>query len=129
MRRIRKAGSGRKVSGQTAVVELTLENWESTARGCDLVLVTFWTDWCIRCTDFQPLFDRASRRHTDVVFGMVNIEDEKKLAAELGVFDVPTLMVLIDNTICYEQQDVLSEPELEELICQAREGKLGATAL
>jgi thioredoxin 1 len=92
-----------------------------------LVLVTFWTDWCIACTRFRPVFDRASRRHSDLVFGMVNIEDEKDLATRLGIFDVPALMVLSDTAVRYAWPDILAEPDLEELICQAREGKLGAT--
>jgi thioredoxin len=121
------ARSRQKIGAQPTVVSMTLQNWEFVVRRRGLALVTFWTDWCIACTKFESAFDRAARRHTDVLFGTVNIEDEKELAAKLEVFNVPTLIVLKDGAICHKHPDTIGELELEELICQAREGKAGAT--
>jgi thiol-disulfide isomerase/thioredoxin len=124
MRRIWRPGSPRRMS---TTVELTSENWGSVVRDGGLALVLFRTDWCVACARFRPVFDRVSRRHADVVFGTVNIEDERDLAARFEIIDVPTLMVLSDNAVHYALLSVLAEPDLEDLVCQEREAKLGAT--
>jgi len=130
MGRLRRADPSSKTGGEAvANVELTSENWENVVAGGGLVLVSFRADWCSRCTVFGPVFERASGRHTDIVFGKVNIEDEKDLAARFGVCDVPTLMVVSDGTVCYSKSGALLEQDLEELICSAREGRLDAAML
>jgi thiol-disulfide isomerase/thioredoxin len=127
MRRIWRAGSSRKTSSEAvATVELTSENWESVVGSGGLVLVTFWMDWSVPCASFGPVFDRASGRHTDIVFGKVNMEDETELAARFDVFDAPTLMVINDSIVRFSRPGALPEQNLEELICRARESKLGA---
>ena len=115
-------------SGETvAAVELTSGNWESVVGSASLGLVTFWADWSQRCDRFGPVFDRASGRHSDIVFGTVDIERQKALAARFEISDVPTVMAISNSTVRYSRSGDLTEEHLEELICQARKGRLRAT--
>jgi thioredoxin len=104
-----------------ATVELTSENFESAVAGGGLVLVDFWAAWCGPCRMFAPVFERASERHPDAVFGKVDTEAQPGLAAGFGIRSIPTLMIIRDKVVLYAQPGALPEQPLEELITKARE--------
>jgi thioredoxin len=104
-----------------ATVELTGENFESVVGSADMVLVDFWAAWCGPCRMFGPIFESASERYPDAVFGKVDTDAETDLAQAFGISSIPTLMVIRDNVVLYAQPGALPEPALEELITKARE--------
>jgi thioredoxin 1 len=70
---------------------------------------------------FGPIFEKASERYPDAVFGKVDTDAETDLAQAFGISSIPTLMVIRDNVVLYAQPGALPEPALEELITKARE--------
>jgi len=102
-----------------ATVELTAENFESTVNAGGLVLIDFWANWCPPCRMFGPVFEKASERHADAVFGKVDTEAQQELAAAFKISSIPTLMILRDNVMLYAQPGALPEAALEELITKA----------
>ena len=104
-----------------ATVELTGQNFESVVGGADMVLVDFWASWCGPCRMFAPVFDRASEKYADAVFGKVDTDAETELAQQFNISSIPTLMVIRDNIVLYAQPGALPEQALEELITKARE--------
>ena len=104
-----------------ATVELTADNFNSTVSGDDLVLVDFWADWCPPCKMFGPVFEKASERHPDAVFGKVDTEAQPELAATFSISSIPTLMIIRDGIVLYAQPGALPEAALEQLITKAGE--------
>ncbi len=102
-----------------STVELTSENFASVVTGADLALVDFWAEWCGPCRMFGPIFDRASERYAEAVFGKVDTDAQTELAASFGISSIPTLMVIRDNVVLYSQAGALPEAALEELITKA----------
>jgi thioredoxin 1 len=104
-----------------ATVELTAENFESTVSGGGLVLVDFWAEWCPPCRMFGPVFEKASEKHADAVFGKVDTEAQQELAGTFRISSIPTLMIIRDGVVLYAQAGALPEAALEELITKAQE--------
>jgi thioredoxin 1 len=70
---------------------------------------------------FGPVFERASERHADAVFGKVDTEAQQDLAGAHGIASIPTLMVIRDGVLLYAEPGALPEMALEQLIAKARE--------
>ena len=104
-----------------ATVELTAENFNSTVSGEGLVLVDFWAEWCGPCRMFGPIFEQASERHADAVFGKVDTEAQPEVAATFKIASIPTLMIIRDNVVLFQQPGALPEAALEQLITKAKE--------
>ena len=102
-----------------ATVELTAENFDSTVTGSGLVLVDFWAEWCPPCRMFGPIFEKASEKHADAVFGKVDTEAQPEIATTFNITSIPTLMIIRDNIVLFAQPGALPEKALEELITKA----------
>jgi thioredoxin 1 len=102
-----------------ATKELTTANFDSsTAEG--IVFVDFWADWCGPCHKFSPIFESASNKHQDILFGKVDVDAQPAIAQQFQVMAMPTLMVIRDGVILFQQPGALPGSALESLIEQAR---------
>jgi thioredoxin 1 len=103
-----------------ATVTLTAENFAEKASD-GIVLVDFWAAWCGPCKAFAPVFERASGKHDDILFGKVDTEAEQELAMEFDIRSIPTIMAIRDGIVVFAQPGALPESALESLIGKVRE--------
>ncbi len=103
-----------------ATTELTKENFTDLVGGAGLALVDFWASWCGPCRSFGPIFEEASERHPDAVFGTVDTEAQRELAAAFRVMSIPTLVIMREGLLLYAKPGALPQQALEDLISRAR---------
>ena len=104
-----------------ATVTLGRDNFTDTVAGEGIVLVDFWAEWCGPCKRFGPVFEQASEKHPDVVFGKVDTEAERELAGAARISSIPTLMAFRDGVLVFSQPGALPAAALEQVIQAVRD--------
>ena len=104
-----------------ALMDLTDKNFKETYENNDIVIIDFWASWCGPCKAFAPIFEAAAEKHSDVVFGKVNTEEQQALAAHFSVRSIPTIMVIREQIEVFYQPGMLNEESLDELVTKVKE--------
>lgn len=103
-----------------ATIELTAANFTDHVESDDILLVDFWASWCGPCRQFAPIYEAASEKHPDIVFGSVNTEEQQELSAGFRVTSIPTLMVFREQILVFAQPGALPPAHLDQLITAVR---------
>lgn len=104
-----------------ATVTLHNDNFETTIAENAIVLVDFWATWCGPCRQFGPVYEEASNKHTDIIFGKVDTDAEQNLARAAQISSIPTIMAFRDGIAVFRQSGALPGAALDDLIQQIRD--------
>lgn len=101
--------------------QITKETFNDTINHNDIVLVDWWAEWCGPCRSFAPVFEEASGKHPDIVFGKIDTEAQPELSAMARITSIPTIMAFREGVLIFSQAGALPSASLEELIGKVRE--------
>ena len=101
-----------------ATVELNEKNFEDTLKKGGTLFIDFWAGWCGPCRAFAPTYEAAAGKHPDLIFGKVDTEAERGLAAAFEIRSIPTLAIFRDGILLGLNSGALPPAALEELIAK-----------
>lgn len=101
-----------------ATTEITSENIDQTITNGGIVILDFWAGWCAPCMQFGPIFEAASQKHPDIVFGKVDTEEQPDIAMQAQIQAIPTLMAFRDGVPVFRESGALPAAALDQLIEQ-----------
>jgi thioredoxin 1 len=111
---------GEEVTGEKPV-EITDESFDQVLKDSPAIVVDFWAPWCMPCLALSPVIERLAKKYAGkVVFGKLNIDENRKIAARFGITAIPTLLFFkkgkqIDRVIGTVAQAVL-EQKIKKLL-------------
>lgn len=83
-----------------SVLHINHESFEKIiAQNGKTVLVDFWATWCGPCRMIAPVLEEVAKERPDVTVCKVDVDEERELALEYGVSNIPTLLVFRDGKV------------------------------
>jgi len=104
-----------------ATLELNAQNFDDTIANNEIVFIDFWADWCGPCKAFAPTYEKASDANDDIVFGKVDTQHQRQLAAHFQIRSIPTLLVFRDQIPVFMQPGALPANVFDDLIQKVRD--------
>jgi thioredoxin 1 len=100
----------------TYITELNEQNYKSfTETG--LVLVDIWAPWCRPCVTIAPLVDQISSDYQGrLSVGKLDADGARDLISELGIRNIPTLLLYKDGEIVERNTGMITKEKIEGLI-------------
>lgn len=83
----------------------------------DLTLVDIWAPWCNPCVLISPIVDEISSEYLGKLsVGKLNADENIETVTELGVRNIPTLLLYKDGEIVDKLVGSISKQKLVDMI-------------
>ena len=107
------------------IYTLTVENFDQLAvRSPEPVMVGFTAPWCPDCRRLTAALQALAVRYRGTVrFGLVNVEQQPKLACLLGAGGLPSTLLLQDGRVYTHAGGALPLSHYEKLLDRMLAGK------
>merc|ERR1712170_324815 len=67
----------------------TVEELDQYLKDNEKVVVDFYADWCGPCRTAAPVFEELSKKHPNVCFLKVNVDNAEALSTKYNVSSIP----------------------------------------
>jgi thioredoxin 1 len=94
-------------------IELTDSNFDENVKKYSLIVIDNWAPWCPPCRMLAPVIESLAKKYANkIVFGKLNVDENKKVALKYGIMSIPTLLVfkngkLVDRIVGAMPESVL----------------------
>lgn len=100
----------------TNAIELTPSTYEDFIKN-EYVLVDVWAPWCGPCRQISPIVDQISLEFMEQLqVGKLNADENRDILVELGVRNIPTLILFKNGEIIERSTGMTTKEKLAELI-------------
>jgi len=115
------AGERQEKPALSKPVEVTDATFKETIQNHPLVVVDCWAPWCGPCRMVAPVIEEMARDYAGrILFGKLNVDDNREVAAQYQIMGIPTLLVfkngnLVDRIVGAMPRQTL-EPKIERYL-------------
>lgn len=84
------------------------------------VIVDFWAPWCGPCQRIAPIIEELATEYKDKVkVAKINVDESRKVATDLGVMSIPTLMLFKGGKVIDKVIGLVPKDRLKEIVNKA----------
>lgn len=102
------------------IVTMTEENFQELILEVSkqkLLVVDFWADWCEPCKNLMPILEKLAGEYAqDMILVKVNCDEQQAIAAQFGVRNLPTVILVKDSQPIDGFAGVQPESEVRALL-------------
>ena len=101
-------------------MEITQELLKEKISNGEKIVVDFWAPWCGPCRMMKPIFEKvageANNDGSDIMMYTLNVEENRELAASLGIRAIPTIKAFNGGEESYSKSGVLMEAQIKDVV-------------
>ncbi len=84
----------------SGVLDVTDQTFNKVVNSSPVVLIDCWAPWCGPCRIISPVVDELAFEYSGrVVFGKLNVDENKNTPTELGIMSIPTLLLYANGKL------------------------------
>jgi thioredoxin 1 len=81
-------------------IELTDATFKEAVQSSPLVVVDCWAPWCGPCRMVAPVIEEMAKDYAGrILFGKLNVDENRKVATQYQIMSIPTLLVFKDSNL------------------------------
>lgn len=85
---------------KSVVLTVQEENFELMMREHPCLVVDFWAEWCGPCKMVTPIIEELATEFSGkVTFAKCNTEENKRIAASMGINAIPTIIMFSKGVV------------------------------
>jgi thioredoxin 1 len=79
-------------------IEITDSSFEDETKKYPLMVVDCWAAWCGPCRMIGPVVEELAQEYQGkIVFGKLNVDENRETSQKFGIMSIPTLLVMKDG--------------------------------
>jgi len=82
----------------------------------NLKVIDFYADWCGPCKVLSPMIEKLKENNPDVTIEKINVDENRELAQEFSVRNIPTVIFLKGDEVVAREIGVKQESYYQSLI-------------
>lgn len=96
-------------------IELTDADFDENVKKYSLIVVDNWASWCPPCRILGPVIDNLAKKLSGkIVFGKLNVDENKEVASKYEIMSIPTLLVFKNGKLIDRMVGAMPESLLEK---------------
>ena len=100
-------------------IDVTDDSFDEFVSKNSVVVLDCWAAWCGPCRMLSPIIEELASQRDDVLFGKLNVDQNRHIPMKFGIMSIPTLLYfkdgrLVDRTLGVIPKEII-EARLEKL--------------
>ena len=99
-------------------MKITSENFNKEVMESEIpVLIDFWAEWCTPCKMMSKVVEELEEELKGTIkVGIVNVDEETKLATKYGIMSIPTFMIFKNGEVVQTKIGMQDKEELKRML-------------